>query len=716
MSEPAQITEPEVSRRSPRRPNLGHRTYYFNRELSWLEFNRRVLEEALDPTNPLLERVKFTSIFSSNLDEFFMVRVSGLRRQLNAGTLEAPPDGLTPADQLAAIRDRLLPMLQQLHSCWSEQLLPELESNGIRIVAWDDLKNSQRKALRKRFEREISPALTPLAFDPGHPFPHISNQSINLAVEIEDPQLGTRFARLKVPHMFGRLQPLPAKGKSGARVRLGLSEPVEFVWLEELVRANIDLLFPGVAIKGAHPFRVTRDADFEIEEDEADDLMQATQDIVDRRHFGSAVRLEVGTQTPKRIRDILTRNLELAPYQVYESEVALGLADVMQLASVDRPELKDPPFVPRTCRALQGEESVFSVLRGRDVLLYHPYDSFAPVLELIQTAARDPQVVAIKITLYRVGPDSPVVAALREARENGVQVSALVELKARFDEANNIEWAQALEEAGVHVVYGLVGLKVHTKMALIVRREQGGMRRYVHIGTGNYNPVTAKIYTDLAHLSSDPELGADVSDLFNSLTGYSSKTEYAKLVVSPHSMRRGLLERIEREIEHQESDGNGRIILKMNSLVDKACIQALYRASQAGVDIDLIVRGICCLRPGVPRVSENITVTSIVGRFLEHARAYYFRNGGDEEVLIGSADMMPRNLNGRVELLYPIRDPQLRRAVRDDILLEQLRDTAQAHRLQADGTYVRVEPPEGEAELDSQAHRIAQRGSWHCEE
>jgi len=526
MSEP--VTKP-TDPRTRRAPNLGHRTYYFNRELSWLEFNRRVAEEALDEHNPLLERVKFIAIFCSNLDEFFMVRISGLRRHLSAGAVEPPIDGMTPSEQLEAVRTRLLPMLDELNACWRNQLVPALEGEGVRILRWDDLKSLERKELREQFKNEISPALTPLAFDPGHPFPHISNLSINLAVAIEDPTVGTRFARVKVPQLFNRLLPIAATGKSAARQRLGLgaSDPVDFVWLEEVITANLDLLFPGMEITGVHPFRVTRDADFEIEEDEAADLMEAMQEVVDQRHFGSAVRLEVGTQMPRRIREILMRNLELAPFQVYETDGPLGSSDLMQLASLDRPELKDSPFAPVPSKALNEDESLFAVLRERDVLLYHPFDSFNPVLELIRQAARDPKVVAIKMTLYRVGPDSPIVAALREARENGIQVSALIELKARFDEANNIEWAQSLEDAGVHVVYGLMGLKVHTKMALIVRRETDGMRRYVHLGTGNYNPVTAKIYTDLAFLSSNPDLGADVSDLFHSLTGYSAKTDYA---------------------------------------------------------------------------------------------------------------------------------------------------------------------------------------------
>lgn len=700
-------------------PNLGHRTYYFNRELSWLEFNRRVLEEALDQDAPLLERAKFLSIFGSNLDEFFMVRVSGLRSQLEAGTVAAPPDGMTPAEQLAAIHERLLPMLERQSRCWLDDVAPKLREAGIKILDYGELKSKQRKLLRRHFKSEIYPALTPLAFDPGHPFPHISNLSINLAVEVHDKNHGTRFARVKVPQIFGRLVRIPSEAKAGEYGRLGLhkSESANFVWLEQVVAANLDLLFPGLEIVAAYPFRVTRDADFEIEEDEGADLMEAMQEVVGQRHFGSVVRLEVDRRMPRKVRKILTANLGgLAPYQIYEEKGPLGLAALMELTAVDRPDLKDTPFLPVVAPSLADEESVFSTLRQRDVLLHHPYDSFYPVVDFVREAAEDPDVVAIKITLYRVGPNSPIVAALRNARENGKQVAALVELKARFDEENNMVWARALEEAGVHVVYGLVGLKVHTKMALVVRREPEGMRRYVHLGTGNYNPVTAKIYTDLGYLTSDPALCADVSALFNSLTGYSTADSYRKLLVSPHSMRAQFLERIEREIEVHRREGGGRLIFKMNSLVDKACIRALYRASQEGVQIDLIVRGICCLRPGVERVSENIRVISIVGRFLEHARAYYFRNGGDEELLVGSADLMPRNLNGRVELLFPVEDPRLRDAIRDDVLGRQLRDNRQSRVLRPDGSYERRAPAKDEAELDSQAEGLLQAGSWHFQD
>jgi polyphosphate kinase len=690
-------------------PNLGHRTYYINRELSWLEFNARVLEEALDDRNPLLERVKFLSIFSSNLDEFFMIRVSGLRTQLEAGILKAPPDGMTPGEQLAEIRTRLHPTLEKRAACWKDDLLAKLRDAGIAILSYDNLKKKQRKLLRRHFKSEIFPVLTPLAFDPGHPFPHISNLSINLAVEIRDPEEGERFARVKVPSTLDRLLRIPSEEKADDYERLGLKEPAatNFVWLEEVVMANLDLLFPGLEIVSAQPFRVTRDADVEIEEDEASDLLIAMQEVVGQRHFGS--------EMPERIRSILIGNLGLAPFQVYEVEGPMGLSDLMELTRLDRAELKDPPFLPQISPAFASEESIFSVLRERDILLYHPFDSFNPVIDFVRTAASDPHVVAIKQTLYRVGPNSPIVEALREARENGKQVSAMVELKARFDEENNIVWARALERAGVHVVYGLLGLKTHAKMCLVVRREMDGIRRYVHLGTGNYNPVTARVYTDLGLLTSDSEIAADASDLFNALTGYSRKQKYSKILVSPHGMRKAILARIEREIEAHRQSGEGHIAFKMNSLVDKACIKALYAASQAGVRVDLQVRGICCLRPGVPRVSENITVTSVVGRFLEHSRIYYFRNGGEEEILLGSADLMPRNLDSRVEALFPVEDPRLRESIRDDILFLHLSDNVQARSLDSGGSYRRLTADENDTAVDSQLLRLTERGSWHFE-
>ncbi len=702
----------------PEAPNLDDPRLFINRELSWLEFNRRVLEEALDVSSPLLERVKFLSIFSSNLDEFFMIRVAGLGRQLTAGVLTAPPDGMSPAEQLTTVHDRLAPMLETAARCWTEDLKPKLKDKGIKILAYKDLKSKQRKLLRRHFKSEIFPALTPLAFDPGHPFPHISNLSINLAVVINHPSGEEHFARLKVPQIFPRLLRIPGEDTAEKYERLGLDELAgsrHFVWIEEVVAANLDLLFPDIEVIASFPFRVTRDADFEIEEDEASDLLEAMEEVVGQRHFGFAVRLEVDDRMPEVIRDILIRKLELAPYQAHSVDGPIGLADVIELLKLDLPELKDPPFLPFIPSSIALGEGIFSVLRRRNVLLYHPYDSFNPVVDFIREAARDPDVITIKQTLYRVGPDSPVVKALMEARENGKQVAVLVELKARFDETNNIVWARALERAGVHVVYGLLGLKTHAKMSLVVRREDSGITRYVHLGTGNYNPVTARIYTDLGYLTADPEIATDVADLFNALTGYSRKEVYRKLLVAPATMRREFLRRIDREIEIHQREGGGHLAFKLNSLADKACIKALYRASQAGVKIELQVRGICCLRPGVPGISDNIEVTSVVGRFLEHSRIYYFRNGGDEEILSGSADLMPRNLNGRVETLFPIDDPEIHAAVRDDILFTHLRDTHGARRLLQDGSFEHLRPADGSG-LNTQQVMLEHHTSWRRQE
>lgn len=708
-------TPPKARRGRKGKINLGHRIYFLNRELSWLEFNRRVLEEALDPANLLLERVKFLSIFASNLDEFFMIRVSGLRNQLTAGAVKAPPDGMTPAEQLAEIRERLLPMLDIALRCWARDLEPKLRDAGITALKWDELKNKQKKLLRRHFKSDILPVLTPLAFDPGHPFPHISNLSLNLAVVVQDPERGRRFARVKVPQVFPRLLRIPSEDRAGTYERLGLEElsSTTFVWIEEVIAANLDLLFPGLEVTAAYPFRVTRDADLEIEEDEASDLLAAMLEVVGQRRFGSAIRLEVDTKMPADVREVLLRNLRLAPFLLYAQDGPVGIADLAELTRLDRPELKDPPMIPATPPALSGDGAPFAAIRQRDVLLYHPYDSFAPVVDFLNAAAHDPKVLAIKQTLYRVGPNSPVVAALMDAREHGKQVAVLVELKARFDEENNIGWARSLEHAGVHVVYGLVGLKTHAKMCLVVRREADGIRRYVHLGTGNYNPVTARIYGDLGLFTCDPEIASDVSDLFNALTGYSRKTQYQRLLVAPTGMREGILSRIEREIAAHKRTGHGRLVFKMNGLVDKACIMALYRASQAGVRVDLQVRSICCLRPGVPGVSETITVTSVVGRFLEHSRIFWFANGGDEEVLIGSADLMPRNLDGRVEVLVPVRDPGLVATLRDEILKVHLADTAKNRRLLPDGGHERIRPADGTTSLDSQLWMIRNRQALH---
>ena len=698
--------------------SLDDPSIYINRELSWLKFNHRVLEEALDESHPLLERVKFISIVANNLDEFFMIRVSGLRRQLAAGALKAPPDGMTPAEQLATIRRDLLPDLVVQYKCWHNDLIPKLKKEGIKILHYKDLKRKQRKLMRNYFKREIFPALTPLAFDPRHPFPHISNLSINLAVVINDPLHGQRFARLKVPSTFPRLLRIPSEETADEYQGLGLVETISnnFVWLEEVISANLDILFPGVDIVAAYPFRITRDADPEIKEDEASDLLVAIEESVRQRHFGSAVRLEIDKAMSEQVRNILITNLGIAPYQVYTFDGSIGLSDVMELMDVNRPDLKDKPFQPSVPPLFSSQNNIFSVISQHNILLYHPYDSFDPVVEFVCQAARDPEVLAIKQTLYRAGPNSPVVAALMKARENGKQVAVLVELKARFDEENNIVWARALEEAGVHVVYGLAGLKTHSKMCLVVRHESNGIKRYVHMATGNYNDVTARIYADIGYFTCDPVIGVDISNLFNALTGYSLNEEYNKLLVAPGKMREQLIARIDREIEQHQKDGNGYIALKMNALVDKPCIQALYRASQAGVKVDLQPRGICCLRPGVPGVSENITVTSIVGRFLEHARIYYFRNGGEEEIFTGSADLMPRNLSQRVEALFPVEDMRLKTALRDEILKIHMSDNVKSRRMLPNGSFERVQPTDGETKIDSQQWLIKNRGIWNNEE
>ena len=694
--------------------DLNSPRLFINRELSWLQFNLRVLEEAEDQRHPLLERVKFLSIYATNLDEFFMIRISGLRCQLLGVATEAPPDGMTASEQITTIRQELTGQLGRYQACWSQDLLPKLREAGIHVLHYDDLSITERERLRQYFLREVFPTLTPLAFDPAHPFPHISNLSFNLAVVVRDPERGACFARVKLPDVFPRLVPvlndtvdglghtdLPPTGKG-----------YSFVWFEEVVAAHIGALFPGLDVVASYPFRVTRDADLAIEEDEAADLITAVEAQVDQRDFGSAVRLELDRNTPAEIRDTLTRNLQLASYLVDTVQGPIGMASVIELTAIDRPDLKDPPFQPRIPAVLIAQNNLFDAIRHEDMLLYHPYDSFTPVVDFVRQAANDPNVLAIKQTLYRVNPKSPIVEALMDARINGTQVAVVVELKARFDEENNIAWARKLEDEGVHVVYGVLGLKTHAKLCLVVRRESDGIRRYVHLGTGNYNVATSKVYTDVSYFTCDSAIGADVSDLFNALTGYSNKKNYGKLLVAPLTLRQQLLDRIDREIRLHRQQGQGYLGFKLNALVDRPCIQALYRASQAGVKIDLQVRGICGLRPGVPGVSSTITVTSVVGRFLEHARIYYFRNGGQDEVLVGSADLMPRNLDRRVEILFPVEHPRLRECIITDILGIGLRDNLQARRLRPDGTAERLQPIGGDTPMNSQDWLLAH---WNSE-
>ena len=684
--------------------DLNRPDLYINRELSWIEFNARVFEEAKDPRQPLLERVKFLSIFETNLDEFIMIRVAGLKDQVAARVIRRSPDGLTAAQQLYAVRHRIAPQVQNIRRYWRNELLPRLEEQHIHILDYEQLSRWQREQLTKYFEEEIFPVLTPLAVDAGHRFPHISNRSLNLAVVLRDAEHSERFARVKVPPVLPRLVPIKdAEDEEEEKP----DRPQVFLWLEQLISAHLNMLFPGIEITESYPFRVLRDADIELQEDEASDLLEDIEKGLRQRRFGSVIDLAINPSMPPRIRSLLLDKLEITTEDLTIIDGPLGMGDLMELHSLDRPELKDPPFVARTPPALSKENDIFAAIRQHDWLLHHPYDSFDSVVDFIHAAAHDPQVLAIKQTLYRVGSNAPVVQTLLDAVENGKQVAVLVELKARFDEENNIEWAKALEQAGVHVVYGLIGLKTHSKIALVVRREENGLRRYVHLGTGNYNATTARIYEDLGLFTCNPTLGSDATVLFNALTGYSRHSDYQKLLVAPVGLRQALAEKIEREIRLHEEMGNGRLIFKMNALVDPEMINLLYRASQAGVHIDLFIRGICCLRPGVAGVSENIRVRSIVGRFLEHSRLYYFGNGGYQELYLGSADLMQRNLNARVETVFPIEDIVLRDAICNVLLVKIMADTVNARELKADGHYERVRPEPGEPPFDSQSWFLA---------
>ena len=691
-------------------PDLSDPCLYVDREYSWLQFNDRVLEEALDERNPLLERVKFLSIFGSNLDEFFMVRVSGVQKRIVEGEKRDCTDELAQ-EQLQVIREELLIQLPLKDSCWNEVLEPALREKGIKVLNYFELSGEDREKLRAYFERNIFPLLTPLGFDSGHPFPHISNLSLNLAVLIDDLEYGERFARVKIPPMFTRLIVVPEEGQEKIISSFEELKSGRFVWLEQLIAANLDLLFPGQRILGAYPFRITRDADLGFDEDGDKDLLTAVKQRVGRNYFGPAVRLETDDTMPERVSDILLKNLELTPPLMFRAAAPLGLSSLMKLTQINRPELKYEPFEQRKHSLMADKENIFSALKKKDIFLYHPYDSFESVTDLVEEAADDSDVLAIKMTLYRVDDNSRIIQALMKAADRNKQVAVLVELKARFDEENNIGWAKELERKGVHVAYGFPGRKTHAKMCLIVRAETEGIRYYVHMSTGNYNAVSGRLYTDFGYLTSDPFIGKDISDLFNALTGYSRKDHYIKLLVAPQNMRHQILERIRREIEMHEKFGDGHLLFKMNSLVDYQCIRELYRASLVGVKVDLIVRGICCLRPGIYGLSENIRVTSIVGRFLEHSRVYYFRNGGKEEIFMGSADLMPRNLDNRVEVLFPVSSDYIP-IVRDVILGTHLKDNIKARLLLPNGRTERIYPQPDEEELDSQFWMLENRGSW----
>ncbi len=690
----AQAPEPAATTLAAIAPeDLTNAALYINRELSWLEFNRRVLAQASDPTHPLLERVKFLAISATNLDEFFMVRVATLLKKLRAGIDDTAIDGLSTDDELEVIRARADDQMTEQTRVWMAELRPQLAAEGIRFLDAADYTPAIDAWLTEYFEAQVFPVLTPLAFDPGHPFPFISNLSMNLAVRVRHGGR-IKFARVKVPGMLPRLVPLPAG--------LSTTPGTTFVFLEDVIRRNVRALFPGTQVEGAHLFRVIRDTDMVIQEDEADDLLESVDRGLKQLRYGALSLLQVEADMPRRVLDILIDNFEVDHDVVVRSSARMGLGDLNSVYALHRPALKDPTFHPRTLWGPDDTDVVFEHIADQDFLIHHPFDSFTSVETFLRAAIADPHVVAIKITLYRIGADSPLVDLLIQAADQGKQVAVLVELKARFDEKNNIAWATRLESAGIHVVYGLVNLKVHCKLCLVVRKETGGIRRYAHVATGNYNRTTSRVYTDLGLFTSDQAIVDDVSEVFNTLTGYSNKRSYRALLVAPVGLRTGIRALIEREAEHARAGRPARIIVKNNAVADLSMIRTLFRASQAGVPIDLIVRGVCCLRPGVPGISDHIRVRSIIGRLLEHSRLYFFENGGDHELYIGSADLMERNLDRRVEVLVPVTDAELRTHLREVVLETLLADTARAWLLTSSGRYERPAPPEGMPAVDAQ--------------
>lgn len=669
--------------------------YFFNRELSWIEFNRKVLEEAADRTNPLLERLKFASIFSTNLDEFFMIRVSGLKRQVKSGINEESSDGYTAADQRDAIFNLLCPMVREQYRIFNEELIPGLAENGIHFYKYSDLNEKEKEKIENYFDNEIFPVLTPIALDNVHPFPNLVNRTIALAIKLTDPDAeiqDEKISVLQVPNNFPRFHQLKKDSE------------INYILLEEIIKANTYKLFPGMKILESYAFRITRNADLELEEEEADDLLTLIAEEVKKRRLGIIVRFQVEDDIPDDIFNLLVKDLALDKNEIYKIKGPLNLGDLMNLYSIDKRHLKYEGFAPRITSSFREEDDIFKAIRKKDVFVHHPFYSFSSVSEFIAQAAEDPNVFAIKLTLYRTSGDSPIIKSLIEAAENGKQVTAIVELKARFDEENNIIWARELEKAGVHVVYGISGLKTHCKMALVVRREDKGMKRYLHLGTGNYNPTTAKIYTDFGLFTCDEDFCNDASNLFNYLTGFSKFTTYKKLIVAPFSMRKSLIKLIEEEISYHQEFGNGYILAKMNSLVDDKTIMKLYSASQMGVKADLIVRGICRLKPQVPGLSENINIFSIVGRFLEHSRAYMFNNNGKPVLYLGSADIMERNFDRRMEILFPIEDKSIKEDI-IEILHIYLKDNVKTRVLANDGTYYRKAA--GEELVNAQEYLVA---------
>jgi polyphosphate kinase len=677
----------------PTAVSLDDPSLYVNRELSWLEFNRRVLEEAHDPRVPLLERLKFLAIFSSNLDEFFMVRVGGLHQKVQARIVTGSgADRTAPAELLDRIRAVVGRLVTDQYRSLKEHVLPQLEAEGVVVKGVKDLTDADRRHVQDLFRREVFPVLTPLAIDPGHPFPHLLNKSLNLAVVLQRPGQGDRlFALVQVPAVLRRLVPLPAERGHA------------FTPLETVIRMHLPDLFPGMGLEGSTVFRVTRNSEYEIDDDEVEDLLKTIEEEVRKRRRGAAVRLEIEDEATPEVEQFLAAALDLDPTDVYRIPGLLdltGLFGVHDLAGY--PHLRDPHFVPQLVPEFVQAGSPWAAIRNRDILIHHPYESFGHVVDFIEAAAADERVLAIKQTLYRTSSDSPVVRALERAADTGKQVTALIELKARLDEERNILWARELEKAGVHVVFGFVGLKTHCKVALVVRKEDDGIRRYVHLATGNYNPQTARIYTDLGFFTCNPDFCEDVSALFNYLTGYCELPHWRKLILAPSRMQAFMIERIEQEAALQQAGKGGRIIAKINGLLEPAIVQALYRASQAGVRIDLICRGICALRPGLPGVSDNIRVISIVDRFLEHSRIFYFGNGGDPQVYVGSADWMDRNLSRRVEVVFPVEQPDLKQRLIREILATSLADNVKARVMLADGSFRPIRPEEGQPRLRSQ--------------
>lgn len=681
--------------------NLDDPALYINRELSWLEFNRRVLEEAQDPQVPLLERLKFLAIFSANLDEFFMVRVGGLMQKVHAGiTRSSGADKMLPKEQLERISQTVGEMVQEQHRVLSDDVLPALEKEGIVIRSGiKDLTDAERRHLREVFRKEVFPVLTPLAIDPGHPFPHLANKSLNLAVVLERPKHPDKlFAVVQVPAVLRRFVQLPA------------DKGFVFAPLETAIRLHLEDLFPGMTLDHATMFRVTRDSEYEIDDDEVEDLLKAIEESVRKRKRGTAVRLEVEADAPEEVVQFLTSSLDLDTVaDVFRLPGVLDLTGMFQVYGLHGyPNLRDPEFVPQLVPDFANAPNIWTAIRARDILVHHPYESFTPVVDFVEAAAADDRVLAIKQTLYRTSSDSPVVRALQRAADAGKQVTAVIELKARLDEERNILWARELEKSGVHVVFGFIGLKTHCKVALVVRREDEGIRRYVHLSTGNYNPQTARLYTDLGYFTANPDFADDVSALFNYLTGYSELPVWKKLIVAPSRLQDFMLELIRREVEFEKAGKGGRIIVKINGLLEPAVVQAIYKASQAGVKIDLICRGVCALRPGIPGLSENVRVMSVVDRFLEHSRIFYFGNAGDPLVYIGSADWMDRNLSRRVEVVFPVDPPDLKKRLIHDILEVSLSDNAKAREMQPDGTYKRLKLKAGEAIVRSQERFLEQ--------